>query len=89
MLTFRLGGDVLEPYKTIIGRWLRPDVYKHQEYSVSKAKRPITDYKKAAGLPYGILTFDLASKVMATANPAAMLSNCLHPTLIVLGPGGL
>ena len=51
---FRLGGDVLEPYKTIIGRWLRPDLHRHQEYSVAKAKRPIADYKKAAGLPEGI-----------------------------------
>ena len=51
---FRLGGDVLEPYKTIIGRWLRPDLQRHQEYSVAKAKRPIADYKKAAGLPEAI-----------------------------------
>jgi hypothetical protein len=51
---FGLGGDVLEPYKTIIGRWLRPDTYKHQDYSVAKAKRPISDYKKAAGLPEGV-----------------------------------
>jgi hypothetical protein len=42
--------DVLKPYKTIIERWLWPDVYKNQEYSVSKAKKPITDYKKASGL---------------------------------------
>ena len=51
---FGLGGDVLKPYKTIIDRWLRPDVYKHQEYSVSKAKKPISDYKKASGLPEGV-----------------------------------
>jgi hypothetical protein len=25
---FRLGSDVLEPYKTIIGRWLRPDLHR-------------------------------------------------------------
>src|ERR1700758_3982582 len=40
---FGLGCDVLKPYKTIIERWLWPDVYKNQEYSVSKAKKPITD----------------------------------------------
>jgi hypothetical protein len=45
---------VLKPYKTIIERWLWPDVYKSQEYSVSKAKKPIADYKKASGLPEGV-----------------------------------
>ena len=45
---------MLKPYKIIIDRWLRPDVYKHQEYSVSKAKKPISDYKKASGLPEGV-----------------------------------
>ena len=49
-----LGCDVLKPYKTIIERWLWPDVYKNQDYSVSKAKKPITDYKKASGLPEGV-----------------------------------
>jgi hypothetical protein len=47
---FGLGCDVLKPYKTIIERWLWPDVYKNQQYSVSKAKKPITDYKKASSL---------------------------------------
>ena len=37
---FGLGYDVLKPYKTIIERWLWPGVYKHQEYSVAKAKKP-------------------------------------------------
>ena len=35
---FGLGCDVLKPYKTIMERWLWPDVYKHQKYSVAKAK---------------------------------------------------
>ena len=51
---FGLGCDVLKPYKTIIERWLWPDVYKNQEYSVSKAKKTIADYKKASGLPEGM-----------------------------------
>jgi hypothetical protein len=51
---FGLGCDVLKPYRTIIERWLWPDVYKHQKYSVSKAKRAISDYKKASGLPEGV-----------------------------------
>ena len=46
---FGLGSDVLEPYKAIIDRWAAPDVYKNQMYSVAKAKKPIADYRKAAG----------------------------------------
>jgi hypothetical protein len=33
---FGLGGDVLDPYKATIDRWLWPDVYKNQDVSVSK-----------------------------------------------------
>ncbi len=46
---FAMGTDVLEPYKAIIDRWVSPDVYKNQTYSVAKAKKPITDFKKASG----------------------------------------
>ncbi|CAI06164.1 hypothetical protein [Aromatoleum aromaticum] len=46
---FALGGDVLKSYKATIDRWLCPDVYKNQDYSVAKAKKPIADYKKAIG----------------------------------------
>jgi hypothetical protein len=42
------------PGNLLIERWLWPDVYKNQKYSVSKAKKPITDYKKASGLPEGV-----------------------------------
>ena len=51
---FGLGSDVLEPYKAIIRRWLWPDIDRDQDYSTVKAKKPIADYKKAAGLPQGI-----------------------------------
>jgi hypothetical protein len=51
---FGVGEDVLAPYKATIERWLWPDVYKNQDYSVSKAKKAITDYKKAAGQPAGV-----------------------------------
>jgi len=44
-----LGDDVLKPYKTTIDRWLWPDVFKNQDTSVAKAKKPIADYKKAIG----------------------------------------
>lgn len=51
---FALGGDVLEPYKASIDRWLSPDVFKNQDVSVSKAKKAIADYKKAVGQPQGL-----------------------------------
>jgi len=51
---FGLGEDVLRPYKITIERWLCPDVYKNQDYSVAKAKKPIADYKKAVGQPEGL-----------------------------------
>ena len=51
---FGLGGDVLEPYKKIIDRWLWPDVLRNQDISVSQAKRAISDYKKAVGDPEGV-----------------------------------
>lgn len=51
---FALGGDVLKPYKATIDRWLWPDVFKNQNTSVSKAKKAISDYKKAIGQPEGL-----------------------------------
>lgn len=42
-------GDVLGPYKATIERWLWPDVYKNLDYSVAKAKKPISYFKKAIG----------------------------------------
>jgi hypothetical protein len=44
-----LGDDVLKPYKVM---W--PDVFKNQDTSVAKAKKPIADYKKAIGQPEGL-----------------------------------
>ena len=49
-----LGDDVLKPYKTIIDRWLWPDMFKNQDTSVAKAKKPIADYKKAIGQAEGL-----------------------------------
>lgn len=51
---FGLGDDVLKPYKITIDRWLWPDMFKNQDTSVSKAKRAISDYKKAIGQPEGL-----------------------------------
>ncbi len=49
-----LGDDVLKPYKATIDRWLWPDVFKNQDTSVAKAKKAISDYKKAVGQPEGL-----------------------------------
>ena len=49
-----LGDDVLKPYKAAIDRWLWPDVFKNQDTSVAKAKKAVTDYKKASGTAEGL-----------------------------------
>jgi len=49
-----LGTDPLEPYRKAISRWICPDVMKGQSVSIAKAKKAISDYKKAAGLPQGV-----------------------------------
>ena len=49
-----LGEDVLKPYKETIDRWLWPDVFNNQDTSVAKAKKAITDYKKASGTADGL-----------------------------------
>lgn len=51
---FGLGSDVLKPYKATIDHWLWPDVFKNQDTSVAKAKKAISDYKKAVGRPEGL-----------------------------------
>lgn len=51
---FALGDDVLKPYKATIDRWLWPDVFKNQDTSVAKAKKPIADYKTAIGQTEGL-----------------------------------
>jgi hypothetical protein len=51
---FGLGGDVLEPYKKTIDRWLWPDLSRRQDTSDAQAKRAISDYKKAVGDPEGL-----------------------------------
>jgi hypothetical protein len=46
---FRLGNDILKPYKETIDRWLWPDVLRNQNTSVVKAKEAISSFKKAVG----------------------------------------
>jgi hypothetical protein len=51
---FTLGDDVLKPYKATIDRSLWPDVFKNQDTSIAKAKKAISDYKKAIGQSEGL-----------------------------------
>jgi hypothetical protein len=51
---FGLGGDALKPYKAIIDRWLWPDVFSNQSYSVANARKPIADYQKDVGDAEGL-----------------------------------
>lgn len=48
---FSIGSDALQPFKATINRWLRPDILMNQDISVAKAKKAISDYKKAADQP--------------------------------------
>lgn len=50
---FGLGDDPLEPYKDVITQWINPPDYRKPQ-SVAKAKKAISDYKKALGLPEGL-----------------------------------
>jgi hypothetical protein len=49
-----LGAAPLIPYKKVISRWIAPDLMKRQDVSVAKAKKAISDYKKAIGHPKGV-----------------------------------
>jgi hypothetical protein len=50
---FGLGDDPLAPYKDVISLWINPPGF-NKPISVSKAKKAISDYKKALGLPEGL-----------------------------------
>lgn len=50
---FGLGDDPLEPYKDVIIRWINPPDFRNP-ISVAKAKKAISDYKKALGQPEGL-----------------------------------
>ena len=45
---------MLEPYKTTIDRWVCSAVMRNQDISVAKAKKAISDYKKAIGRSEGL-----------------------------------
>lgn len=67
-----LGSDPLEPYKKTILRWINPDVMKGQDVSVAKAKKAISDYHKAIGLPLGMAELS----VFYCEEAARLLSDC-------------
>jgi len=67
---FSLSDDVLKPYKAAIDRSLWPDMFKNQSTSVAKAKKAISDYKKAIGQPR-----DLAELMVFYCERAAGFSN--------------
>jgi hypothetical protein len=71
---FGLGDDVLEPYKAAIDRWLWPDVFKHQDTSIAKAKKAIADYKKAIGQPEGLaeLTVFFCERAVGFSNDVGL-----------------
>jgi|SoiMethySBSTD1v2_1073268.scaffolds.fasta_scaffold1598803_1 hypothetical protein len=67
-----LGPDPLAPYKATIARWICPDVIRGQAISVAKAKKAISDYRKAIGLPAGVAELS----VFYCESAAQLLSKC-------------
>jgi len=67
-----LGSDPLAPYRKTISRWIRPDVVRGQDVSVAKAKKAISDYRKATGKPEGIAKLS----VFYCEEAAGLLSEC-------------
>lgn len=67
-----LGSDPLAPYRKTISRWIRPDVVRGQDVSVAKAKKAISDYRKAIGKPEGIAELS----VFYCEAAARLLSDC-------------
>ena len=54
---FTDGESVLQPYKDAISRWVYPNVYGRGPVTVSvaKAKKAISDYRRAVGKPEGLV----------------------------------
>jgi hypothetical protein len=52
---YDLGDDPIKAYRDVVMRWVYPDVFKHQEVSVTKAKKAISDYRKACGDTQGLV----------------------------------
>ena len=67
-----LGPDPLAPYKATISRWIYPDLFRGQQISVAKAKKAIADYRKAIGLPEGVVELS----VFYSERAARLASEC-------------
>jgi hypothetical protein len=67
---FGLGADILKPYKVTIARWVWPDISQGQSTSISKAKKAISDYRRAVGRPE-----DLAELMVFYCEQAAGFGN--------------
>ena len=78
-----LGSDPIAPYKETISRWVNPNVYKGQDYSVSKAKKAISDYRKAIGGPEGMaeLTVHFCEEAIAFANAYGLDDESFYDSL--------
>jgi hypothetical protein len=79
-----LGNDPIAPYKETISRWVHPDVYKGQDYSITKAKKAISDYRKAIGLPEGMveLTVHFCEEAIAFANAYGLDDGTFYDALV-------
>ena len=79
-----LGNDPIAPYKETISRWVHPDVYKGQDYSITKAKKAISDYRKAIGLPEGMaeLTVHFCEEAIAFANAYGLDDGTFYDSLV-------
>lgn len=67
-----LGADPLDPYRKTISRWIRPDLVRGQDVSVAKAKKAISDYRKAIGKAEGVAELS----VFYCEEAARLLSDC-------------
>jgi hypothetical protein len=67
-----LGADPLSPYKGTISRWIYPNLLRGQDISVARAKKAISDYKKAIGLPEGVAELS----VFYCESAARLLTEC-------------
>jgi hypothetical protein len=79
-----LGSNPLDPYKAAISRWICPDVLRNRPVSVAKAKKAISDYKKAIGHPEGMaeLTTFYCEEVIAFLNSCGMEDEGYYAALI-------
>src|SRR3954453_13763030 len=78
-----LATDPIAPYKETISRWIYPDVYKGQDYSISKAKKAISDYRKAIGRSEGMaeLTVHFCEEAIAFANAYGLDDESFYDSL--------